>query len=172
MDVIFLNYFQESLLEDVICENISPGSSESIISTFIVSRYLTEPPSVLKILFQIGTYDMTTFKAIQNELKVDIPLEFLYTQPSSNENISCTLVSLINHNGDLLDCGNSINDIFDASTSIWWHCDDDNITQISDLPKVVYVIEIYQKIPSDKIQIYLFSRIHNNVQNQQHEESN
>ena len=50
-------------------------------------------------------------------------------------------MSLINHNGDLLDYGNSVSDIFDASTGIWWHCDDDNITQISDLPKVVYIID-------------------------------
>ena len=77
-DVIFQNYFQESLLKNVICENISSGSSESIKSTFTVSRYLKEPPSVLKIIFERGTYDMTTFEAIKNELKVAIPLEFFY----------------------------------------------------------------------------------------------
>ena len=49
LDVIFHNYFQELLLEDVICENCSSGSSESIKSTFTVSRYLKEPPSVLNI---------------------------------------------------------------------------------------------------------------------------
>ena len=77
-DVIFHNYFQESLLEDVICGNCSSGSSESIKSTFTVSKYLKEPPSVIKILFQRGTYDMTTGEVIKNELKVTIPLEFLY----------------------------------------------------------------------------------------------
>ena len=42
-----------------------------------MSKNLKEPPSVLKIILQIGTYDMTTDKAIRNEHKVDIPLEFL-----------------------------------------------------------------------------------------------
>ena len=60
-----------------------------------MSRYLREPSSVLKILFQRGTYDMTTGEAIKNELKVAIPLEFLCKIPSSNDNISYTLVSLI-----------------------------------------------------------------------------
>ena len=36
LHVIFQNYFQESLLEDVICENCSSGSYESIKSTFTV----------------------------------------------------------------------------------------------------------------------------------------
>ena len=40
LDVIFQNNFQESLLEDVICDFFSSGSSESIKSTFTVSRYL------------------------------------------------------------------------------------------------------------------------------------
>ena len=35
-----------------------------------------EPPSVFNILFQRGTYDMTTGEAIKNELKVTIPMEF------------------------------------------------------------------------------------------------
>ena len=135
LDIIFQNYFQESLLEDVICENCSSGSSESIKSTFTVSRYLKEPPSVLKILFQRGTYDMTTYVATKNELKVAIPSEYLYKQPSSNDKISYTLVSLINHDGDSLDCGHYVSDVFDCSTGIWWHCDDDNITQISDFTK-------------------------------------
>ena len=65
LDFIFHNYFQEQFLEDVICEMFSSGSSESIKSTFTVSRYLKEPPSVLKILLQRGTYDMTTGEAIK-----------------------------------------------------------------------------------------------------------
>ena len=78
---------------------------------------------------------MTTFEAIKNDLKVDIFLEFLYKQPSINEKISYTLFSLINHDGDSLDCGSYVSDVFDANTGIWWHCGDDNITQISDLSK-------------------------------------
>ena len=77
LDVTFQNYFQESLLEDVVCENCSSGSSESIKPTFNVSRYLKETPSVLKILFQRGTYDRTTLVATKNELKVAIPSEYL-----------------------------------------------------------------------------------------------
>ena len=70
-----------------------------------------------------------------NELKVAIPSEYLYKQPSSNEKISNTLVSLINHDGNSLDCGHYVSDVFDSSTEIWWHCDDENITHISDLPE-------------------------------------
>ena len=43
-----------------------PGTSESIESTFNVSIYLKEPPSGLKIIFQRGTFDMTTGEAIKN----------------------------------------------------------------------------------------------------------
>ena len=71
-DFIFHNYFQESLLEDVICENCSSGSSVSIKSTFTVSIYLKEPPSFLEIIFQRGKIDMTSSEAIKNELKVAI----------------------------------------------------------------------------------------------------
>ena len=39
LDVIFQNYFKESLLEYVICEMIPSGSTESIKSTFTMSRY-------------------------------------------------------------------------------------------------------------------------------------
>ena len=34
---------------------------------------------------------------------------------------------------------------FDANTGIWWQCDDDNITQISDLPKGGYIRDIHKK---------------------------
>ena len=43
---------------------------------------------------------MTSGEAVKNELKVAIPSEYLYKQSSSNEKISYTLVSLINHDGD------------------------------------------------------------------------
>ena len=44
LDVIFQNYFQESLFEDFICKHCSSGSSESIKSTITVSITLKEPP--------------------------------------------------------------------------------------------------------------------------------
>ena len=43
-----------------------------------MSRYLKEPPSVLKNLFQREKYDTTTGEDIKNELKVSIPLELFY----------------------------------------------------------------------------------------------
>ena len=131
--------------------------------------------------------------ATKNELKVSIPPEYLFKQPSSNEKISYTLVSLISHDGDSLNCGNYVSDVFDSSTGTLWHCDDENITVISDLPKGVYYREtqethekekeinakfnkcifccLYQNKPSDKTQLY-FSRIQNHVQKYSHEESN
>ena len=72
---------------------------------------------------------MNTGEAIKNELKFAITLEFLHKIPSINDMISYTLVSLINHDGDLLDFGNYVSDVFDVHTGIWWRCDDDNITQ-------------------------------------------
>ena len=53
---------------------------------------------------------------------------------------------LINHNGDSLNCVHYVSDVFDANTGIWWHYDDDNITQISDLPKEVYIRESHKKM--------------------------
>ena len=53
-------------------------------------------------------------------------------------------MSLINHDGDSLDCGHYVSDVFDGSTGIWWHCDDGNITQITDRPKVVYYRESHK----------------------------
>ena len=119
----------------MVCENCSSLGSESIKLTFTVSRNIKEPPTVLKIIFQRGSYDSTTFVATKNEVKVAIPSEYMFKQPSRNEKISYTLVSLINHDGDSLYCGNYVSDVFDGNTGIWWHCDDDNITEISDLPK-------------------------------------
>ena len=65
----------------------------------------------------------------------------MYKQPSSEEKISYTLISLINYDGDSLDCGHHVSDVFDSITGIWWHCDDENITQNSDIPKGVYYRE-------------------------------
>ena len=141
LDQILQNYFNDSLLHNVICEKISSHVSESIQSTFTVSRYIKEPPTVLKILFQRDSYDSTTLVATKNKVKVDITSEFMLKQPSSNEKISYTIVSMINHDGDSLECGHYVSDVFDRSTGIWWQCDDDNITAISDLPKGVYYRE-------------------------------
>ena len=95
-----------------------------------MSIYLNKPPSVLNVLFQRGTYNITSGEAVKNELKVSIHSEYLYKQPSSNEKISYTLVSLINHDGDSLDCGNYVNDVFDANTGIWCPCNDENISDV------------------------------------------
>ena len=54
---------------------------------------------------------MTTYVATKNELKVSIPSEYLYTKKSSNEKISYTLVSLINHDGESLDCDHYVSDV-------------------------------------------------------------
>ena len=86
--------------------------------------------------------------ATKNEVKVGIPSEYMFKQQSSNEKISYTLVPLINHDGDSLDCGHYVSDICDSSTGIWWHCDDDNITEVSDLPKGVYYRETHK--PAEK----------------------
>ena len=178
LDVMIQNYFKDSLLDDVICGNCSSGGSESIKSRFTVSIYLKKPPSVLKILFHWGSYDRTTLVATKNELKVAIPSEYFLKQPSNNYKISYTLVSLINHDGDSLDCGHYVSYFFYSSTGIWWHCDDENITEISDLPKGVYYREthkptnkkkinarinicifccIYQNKPTEKTQLYIFN---------------
>ena len=104
MDVIFQNYFKESLFDDIICEFFSSSSSESIKSTFAVSTSLKEPPSVLDIIFQRETYGMTNDQTIKNEHKVAIPKVFFYKIPSINDKISYTIAPMIIHDGDSLDC--------------------------------------------------------------------
>ena len=116
---------------------------------------------------------MTTGEDIKNEHKVAIPLDFFYIIPSSNYKISCPIVSLIMHDGDSLDCGHYGSGVFDTNTGIWWHCDDENITQIGDSPEGGYIREsppqkcdvrikryivcgLYQNKPSDKIQLCFF----------------
>ena len=84
--------------------------------------------------------------ATNNEVKVFIPSEYMFKLQSSNEKISYNLVSLINHDGDSFDCGNYVSDVFDISTGIWWHCDDDNITELSDLPKGVHYRETQKPV--------------------------
>ena len=141
MDEIFQNYFNDSLLHDVLCDNCSSLGYKSIKITFTVSRHIKEPPIVLKILFQRGSYDITTFVSTKNEVKVCIPCEYMIKPQSSNEKISYTLISLVNHDGNSLDCGHYVSNIFDSSTGIWWHCDDENITELRNLPDGVYYRE-------------------------------
>ena len=67
------------------------------------------------------------------------------------------------HDGDSLDCGNYVSDVFDSSTQIWWHCDDDNITQISDLPEGVYIRKSHKTIdvrPKDVLFVVYIRTIH------------
>ena len=86
-------------------------------------------------------------------------------------------MSIINHDDDSLDSGHYVCDVFDDNTRIWLHSDDENITQISDLPTGVYIREIHQKSdirlnrciicclyqskPSEKIQLYFFQEFTN-----------
>ena len=36
------------------------------------------------------------------------------------------------HDGNELDCGYYVSDVFDSNTGIWLHYDDENITELSD----------------------------------------
>ena len=76
--------------------------------------------------------------------------EYLCKQSSSNDKISYTLVLLINHDDDSLDFGYYVSDVFDSSTGIWWHCDDDNITEFSGLPKGVYYRDTHKHMKKKK----------------------
>ena len=82
---------------------------------------------------------MNTDQDIKNEQKFAITLDFIYKIPSSNDNVSYTLVSLIMHYGRYLDYRHYVSDVFDTNTGIWWHCDDYKTTKISDLPEEVYI---------------------------------
>ena len=93
LDEIFQKCFYDSLLHDVLCDNCSSLGSKSIKSTFTVSRRIKEPSTFLKILFQRGIYDRTTFLTTKNEVKVCIPCEYMINLQSSNEKISYTPVS-------------------------------------------------------------------------------
>ena len=145
MDDRFKNYSKEALIEDVICDNCSLVHSESKKSSFALWRNLKEPPSVLKILPQIGTYDMTTFQAIKNEYKVAIPSEYFIKKPLGNDNIPYTVVSLIR------DFGHYVSDVFDFNTGLWWHCDDANITEVSNFIEGVYTREIHKPNKTRKL---------------------
>ena len=49
------------------------------------------------------------------------------------------------HGGESLDCRHYVSDVFDSKTEIWWHCDDDNITEISNFPEGVYTRETHKQ---------------------------
>ena len=66
LDEIFQKYFDDSLLHDVICDHCSSLVAKSIKSTLAVSRHIKEPPTVLNIIFQRGSYDSTTFVTTKN----------------------------------------------------------------------------------------------------------
>ena len=149
----------------MLCDHCSSLGYKSIKSTFTVSRHIKEPPTVLNILLQRGSYDSTTFVATKNEVKVGIPSEYMFKLQSSNEKISYTQVSLINHDGDSLDCGHYVSDVLDSITGIWRHCDDDNITELSDLPEGVYNRETHKPlekkclmIGSSKLRFVVYTR--------------
>ena len=46
--------------------------------------------------------------------------------------------------GDSLDFGHYVNDVFDTKIGNWWHYDDVKITEISDLPEGVYIRESHK----------------------------
>ena len=83
LDVILQKYFKDLFIDDVVCENNSSGGSESIKSTFTVSIYLKKPLSVLKILIQRGTYDMTNYVATKNEPSFDKSI-WIFVQTTIN----------------------------------------------------------------------------------------
>ena len=66
-------------------------------------------------------------------------MEFPYKIQSSDDKISYTLVSLIMYDGDSLNCGQYVNDVFDNNTGIWLYCGDEDITEIGGLPEGVYI---------------------------------
>ena len=56
---------------------------------------------------------------------------------------------MITHGGDSLHCGHYVSGVFDTNTGIWWHCDDDNITQICDSSKRGLYKRVKKKYKND-----------------------
>ena len=77
LDEIFQQYFNDSLLHDVLCENCSQLENKPIKTTFTVSRHIKKPPTVLKILFQRTRFDTTKSVGSKNDLKVCLPSEYM-----------------------------------------------------------------------------------------------
>ena len=102
-------------------------------------------PLSFEFLLNIGEYDTKKYRVIKNECKVAITSKYFIKKTSSNEKIKYTLVSLIMHYGDSLDCVHYVSDVFNDNTGIWWHCDDANIIEISALPQEAYNREIHKQ---------------------------
>ena len=49
------------------------------------------------------------------------------------------------HYGNTLYYGHYVIDCLDAKTGIWWHCDDKNITKISDFQKLYKLESVTKK---------------------------
>ena len=52
---------------------------------------------------------------------------------------------MIMNDDNPLYCGHYVSYAFDTNTGIWWQCDDENITQVSDLPEGGYIGESHKK---------------------------
>ena len=65
--------------------------------------------------------------------------------PSQKEKVSYALLSMIMYEGYLLYIGTYCSGVFYVGKGILWHCDDDVITDISDLIEGVYTIESHKK---------------------------
>ena len=50
---------------------------------------------------------------------------------------------MIMHYMNSLDSLHYCIDVFDVNTGIWWHCDDDESTQIGEFPEGVYTRDIH-----------------------------
>ena len=50
------------------------------------------------------------------------------------------------HDGESLDFGNSLSEVFNDKTGIWRNCDYDEITEFSGVPEGVYTRESHKKI--------------------------
>ena len=130
---------------------------------------LKDPPSVLIILLPLSMFDYDDKGAKNNWCKVAIPSEFFINIPSPKDKISCTLVSLIMHDDNSLDCGHFISDVFDFNSWIWWHCDNDNISQICCFPNGVYTRDSHKQkdtkkkviLGSEKLLLMVYIRANN-----------
>ena len=49
-----------------------------------------------------------------------------------------------------MDCVHYVTGVFDRNTVIWWHCDDDTITQVSNSPKNNYYRETHKHMKKEK----------------------
>ena len=49
------------------------------------------------------------------------------------------------HDGEYLNCGHDVSECFDTNKGIWWHHDNVNITEISNLPEGLYIRYSHKK---------------------------